>query len=1067
MWSDGSARAARRFSYLLLQDGEHYIQDWIATCKPPSAPRLRLHSSSWQQNWIKGRLRLCSKSIFFEPDAASIPILMLPLNKVSRIEQLADRPELEMKGNRGFMVEVSLLVTMKKNGVDAPYEFDKSEGTWWFILDFAPVQQFLHQAQSLLSVNSLPPPERDMILRNTAAQKEAQAHFDISRLEDYNEEILFNFPAAQVTPLVREPGRLVFTPNRLYFQPLHNLNNDTPVRSQKLSFIIAVAKRRHSLQHIGLEIFFKDVNMFTRQTSVGGFVDGGTAFFTFLSVQDRDNARDLLVDKLKGQTSSIGSLLDKGSSWLDRVTAAWQAGHISNYDYLMYLNLVAGRTRCDLAQWPVMPWVLKDYESTTLNLKDPASFRDLSKPIGALNPSRLAIFHERFQQMPCKDVSHPPFLYGTHYSAPGYVLYWLVRVAPAHMLRLQNGRFDTPDRLFFSIGESWQSVLTNHADVKELIPEFYGLPSGFLVTRNDVNLGVRQNGVPVGDVTLPPWAKDPDDFLIKNRRALECKHVSMNIQEWIDLIFGYKQQGEAALAADNVFHYLTYEGAVDLDKIEDPFERMSFEAQINEFGQAPQQLFTGPHPSRSAVETSVDFEEHRQAMVESGTGSLCAAILSRIMSKTAAFEGGATEEMRVAEAALSHTISVGIPESVKQDSGSDTEEDDILSAKIEFKREAEASTFHQSAWSSTPKTPAWLPTPHTPQLDANLFRRSKSPNFMLSPRMECREQPWTLKKLTDSQQPWRVHREPVNAVLVSDDNASESSTLYSASKDGLIKVYSLSEGFQVRATKLGNLPISSLALATSNDAYPTVLAGSYDNCVYAYSVDYGRSLGKVRVHDDSVSCLRVSNSKMVTGSWDATVKVWTLDEGRGGWVHNSGASNTPIVVAEIELTEHEAGIWSLDVDSTGVVVASGAEDGTVILWDIRSNGIPIWTSNDLAGSASSMRMSSDGHKLIVVSTSGFIYAMELRRGGSILSQKNCETPLRSCEVIGDVALAGSFSGELLFWSWDNDAATFQNLRNHSEAVTSIGVGRRHGMAASVATASEDCMIQVYSIDRSM
>ena len=38
--------------------------------------------------------------------------------------------------------------------------------------------------------------------------------------------------------------------------------------------------------------------------------------------------------------------------------------------------------------------------------------------------------------------SDRPFLYGTHYSCPGYVMYWLVRAAPAHLLRLQNGRCD-------------------------------------------------------------------------------------------------------------------------------------------------------------------------------------------------------------------------------------------------------------------------------------------------------------------------------------------------------------------------------------------------------------------------------------------------------------------------------------------------------------------------------------------------------------------------------------------------------------------------------------------------
>lgn len=40
-------------------------------------------------------------------------------------------------------------------------------------------------------------------------------------------------------------------------------------------------------------------------------------------------------------------------SWLARVTAAWQLGHISNFEYLMFLNLAAGRSFNDLTQYPV------------------------------------------------------------------------------------------------------------------------------------------------------------------------------------------------------------------------------------------------------------------------------------------------------------------------------------------------------------------------------------------------------------------------------------------------------------------------------------------------------------------------------------------------------------------------------------------------------------------------------------------------------------------------------------------------------------------------------------------
>ena len=67
----------------------------------------------------------------------------------------------------------------------------------------------------------------------------------------------------------------------------------------------------------------------------------------------------------------------------------------------------------------------------------------------------------------------PRFLYGSHYSTPGFVLFYLVRAAPELMLCLQNGRFDLPDRMFNGIAEAWNNVLTNNSDFKELIPEFY------------------------------------------------------------------------------------------------------------------------------------------------------------------------------------------------------------------------------------------------------------------------------------------------------------------------------------------------------------------------------------------------------------------------------------------------------------------------------------------------------------------------------------------------------------------------------------------------------------------
>jgi WD40 repeat protein len=80
--------------------------------------------------------------------------------------------------------------------------------------------------------------------------------------------------------------------------------------------------------------------------------------------------------------------------------------------------------------------------------------------------------------------------------------------------------------------------------------------------------------------------------------ALESEYVSMHLHDWIDLIFGYKQRGENAKEAHNLFYYLTYEDAVNIDSIKDPVQKDAVLQQIAQFGQTPIQLFTAKHPRR-------------------------------------------------------------------------------------------------------------------------------------------------------------------------------------------------------------------------------------------------------------------------------------------------------------------------------------------------------------------------------------------------------------------------------------------------------------------------------------
>ncbi|EGD75827.1 hypothetical protein PTSG_07946 [Salpingoeca rosetta] len=351
-----------------------------------------------------------------------------------------------------------------------------------------------------------------------------------------------------------------------------------------LTDLRAIHFRRYQLRPTALELFLVD----------------HTSFFLDFLPGDREAVHRALVSMglphlVFGQKVMAPPALLEASN----MTEHWRRRQVSNFDYLMMLNTIAGRSYNDLNQYPVMPIVLADYTSDRLDLDDPASFRDLSKPVGAINAAAAERSRMAFDTYEDPQGLMPAFHYGTHYSNPGAVLHYLLRLEPYTSLHihLQGGKFDYANRQFHSMAVMWDGIAKGLGDVKELIPEFFFLPE-FLVNSSNFDLGCLQSGERLNDVVLPPWARDPHDFIMKHRQALESDYVSAHLHEWIDLIFGYKQRGPEAAKALNVFYYTAYEDALDIAKHLSEQERIAQEGMIREFGQVPSQLFTKPHPQR-------------------------------------------------------------------------------------------------------------------------------------------------------------------------------------------------------------------------------------------------------------------------------------------------------------------------------------------------------------------------------------------------------------------------------------------------------------------------------------
>ncbi|XP_033930236.1 neurobeachin isoform X5 [Melopsittacus undulatus] len=415
--------------------------------------------------------------------------------------------------------------------------------------------------------------------------------------------VVLSTPAQLIAPVVVAKGTLSITTTEIYFE----VDEDDPAFKKidpkvlayteglhgkwMFSEIRAVFSRRYLLQNTALEVF-----MANRTSVMFNFPDQATVKKVVYSLPRVGVGTSYGLPQARRISLATPRQLYKSSN----MTQRWQRREISNFEYLMFLNTIAGRTYNDLNQYPVFPWVLTNYESEELDLTLPGNFRDLSKPIGALNPKRAVFYAERYETW--EDDQTPPYHYNTHYSTSTSTLAWLVRIEPftTFFLNANDGKFDHPDRTFSSVARSWRNSQRDTSDVKELIPEFYYLPEMF-VNSNGYNLGIREDEVVVNDVDLPPWAKKPEDFVRINRMALESEFVSCQLHQWIDLIFGYKQRGPEAVRALNVFHYLTYEGSVNLDSITDPVLKEAMEAQIQNFGQTPSQLLIEPHPPRSSA----------------------------------------------------------------------------------------------------------------------------------------------------------------------------------------------------------------------------------------------------------------------------------------------------------------------------------------------------------------------------------------------------------------------------------------------------------------------------------
>ncbi|KAL2803918.1 neurobeachin-like protein 2 isoform 2 [Daubentonia madagascariensis] len=677
---------------------------------------------------------------------------------------------------------------------------------------------------------------------------------EAAELDEQHEKLVLSAECQLVTVVAVVPGQLDITTQHVYFYDGSTERVETEEGvghdfRRPLAQLREVHLRRFNLRRSALELFFVDqANYFLNfPCKVGGTPASSPCQAPRpqpCPIPHHTQVRNQVYSwLLRLRPPSQGYLSSRSPQEMLRasgLTQKWVQREISNFEYLMQLNTIAGRTYNDLSQYPVFPWVLQDYVSPTLDLSNPAVFRDLSKPIGVVNPKHAQLVREKYESFEDPAGTIDKFHYGTHYSNAAGVMHYLIRVEPFTSLhiQLQSGRFDCSDRQFHSVAAAWQARLESPADVKELIPEFFYFPD-FLENQNGFDLGCLQlTNEKVGDVVLPPWANSPEDFIQQHRQALESEYVSAHLHEWIDLIFGYKQRGPAAEEALNVFYYCTYEGAVDLDHVTDERERKALEGIISNFGQTPCQLLKEPHPTRLSAEEAA----HRLARLDTNSPSIF-------------------QHLDQLKAFFAEVISDGVP---------------LVLALVPHRQPHSFITQGSSDLLVTVSangllgTHSWLPYDRN---ISNYFTFSKDPTVG-SPKMRLLSGPWMPGSGVSGQ-----------ALAVAPDGK----LLFSGGHwDGSLRVTTLPRGKLLNQLSRHLDVVTCLALDTCG-IY--LISGSRDTTCMVWRLlqQSGLSVGlapkPVQVlygHEAAVSCVAISTEldMAVSGSEDGTVIIHTVRRGQ-------------------------------------------------------------------------------------------------------------------------------------------------------------------------------------------
>ena len=357
-------RPEKAFNLLFLEQGEFLI----------SSVTSRLTSTEYETE--TGKLHLCTRGIIFQPHNSNLPLLRFKLtNPDFRYSFIQCSPSLfptpppfriaspkdSASGDPALVITVQRFEVLTRDPC-GPHFTQASRDSFGFELSEMEVARVATELETILSGD-----EEEKVAQVSYGVRYREFTAMLGESDDFEpDEFLLSHKSSRLFPEGVQLGAFVLTQSSLHFYPLVNAkpSEQLHVLFKGISFAM---RFRYLYEEVGIQVHL--------------YAGAWPVVLLFETQEKRESVYAFLQNRVKFKDPKDD---------LPQMQELWSRGELSNFSYLTYLNNISNRTVLDLSQYPVFPWVLRNYHGEDIDLSDSRNYRDLSKPVGALNPDRLS-----------------------------------------------------------------------------------------------------------------------------------------------------------------------------------------------------------------------------------------------------------------------------------------------------------------------------------------------------------------------------------------------------------------------------------------------------------------------------------------------------------------------------------------------------------------------------------------------------------------------------------------------------------------------------------------------------